>query len=385
MKKKIYYSSVGVHSYLKALIENPPEGYEFIVDNGENKKEFINSFKKRRFIVFLYKNIIKRFFNVFKFLNNFYYKQSPENIDLILSTGSLISEKRPWIIKILDSPFSMAGNDYHVFMKNKEAIEKALSSDYCKRIIVHTKIARKYMQKYFSKKVLKKVIILTPAIPGRIKKKSYKNKKGVNLLFMGSINNPEEFFLKGGLETLETFKILSEKYKNIKLFMRCKIPKEIKDKYKMKNVEFLESFLPPKEIEKLYSKSDIMLMPGYNYFIMAYLEAFSFGIPIVALDTYGVSEFIINGKNGFCIRPSESLPINSPEYPVNAKSTDFIRKIKEGDTSVIEELAKKAGILIENRKLREKMGKESQRMLKEGYSFEKKRRILKKIFDEAII
>jgi len=370
---------------VKNLLDNSPEGYEFVVPTENKKRDTINKLKKSRIANFLYKKLIRKFFNVWSFMNR-NRPLAPENIDLIFSTDLVVEENKPWVIKILDSPFSMAGNDYKIFKKSLKKLEKALSSKNCKAIIVHTQISKDYIKKYFSEDVLKKVVILTPAIPERVKEKRINSGKEFSMLFMGSINNPEAFYLKGGIEALETFKKLSEKYKNIKLIMRSSAPKEIIKKYSgLKNVEFLEGRLTDKEMNNLYNNSDILLIPGYNYFIMAYLEAFSYGIPIIALDTYGVSEFIINGKNGFLVKPSKNLPINSPDYPVNARSEQFIRKIKEVDHSVIEELMKKASILIEDRKLLYKMSKNCQKMFKEKYSWEAKNKKLKRVFDEALM
>src|SRR6185437_5748028 len=98
-------------------------------------------------------------------------------------------------------------------------------------------------------------------------------------------------------EALETFKILNEKYDNARLVVRCKMPVGLKEQYRMKNVEFLENQLEFEELKKLYANSDALIMPGYGgYSIMAYLEAFSYGLPIIALDSYGTSEFILEGK-----------------------------------------------------------------------------------------
>jgi glycosyltransferase involved in cell wall biosynthesis len=365
------------------LLKNPPQGYNFVVSCEKNKKFLMDIFKKLKFPVWIYKNLIKKYFNVLKIVNNMHYNPSKEKIDIILSTGTMVDENKPWIIKILDSPFSMAGHDYKLFLKNLNYIRRYLESDNCKSIIVHTNAAKKGFEKYFSKKIVKKIVLVNPAIPGDIVPKKKKFGK-IRLLFMGSINNPQEFFLKGGLETLETFKLVNEKYKNIELVMRCKIPSDIKDKYKLKNLIFLENFLSDEEMKKLYLSSDVLLLPGYNYFIMAYLEAFKYGIPIVALDTYGVKDFIKNGKNGFYVKPSKNLPINTPEYPANNRSKKFIEGIKKIDGKVIANLAKEVSILIENKKLREKMSKECQRLFLTKHSYRNKKKILKRIFDKAI-
>src|SRR3989344_2145701 len=124
-------------------------------------------------------------------------------------------------------------------------------------------------------------------------------------------------------------------------------------------------------------KSDKLFMPGYTYFIMAYLEALSYGLPILALDTFGVREFIVNGKSGFYVPPSDNLPIKDISYPSNMRTRKFLDGIGNVDLRVINNLTEKASILIENSGLREKMGEEALRLFKGKYSFKKKNRELK--------
>ncbi len=384
--KKVYYPQLGIHTYIQALINNPPKGYDFVIVDNPDKKKFINSVKKSPFAVWTYTKIIKKVFNVFGLVNKIYYSPSPKNTKLVFSTGPLVPEPKPWILKILDTPFSLGGNDYKVFLNNKDKIEKSLFSPHCKKIIVHTKRCFDHMSKYFSKELMKKVEIVTPAIPGEpIKRNIRKNNKGFTFLFLGSINNPDEFLMKGGLEALESFKMISSKYPGIKLIMRCKVPKDIKEKYSSLNgVEFVEEKVPFEELQKIYLKSDVLLMPGYGYFIMAFLEAFQYGLPIISLDTYGVDEFVKQGKTGFYVKPSSLVPTEVEEYPANVRSKNFAESILKGDSRVIRDLCSKMANLIEDRQLLENMSKTCQKEFSEKYSYSIKISKLKKIFDCAL-
>jgi len=383
MTKKIYYSSILTHNYVGNMMKNPPEGYEVITPNENNKKETINKLKKNKTIKFLYRKILRRFFNVWKYMNK-NPTPTPENTDIIFTVDSIVREEKPWIIKILDSPYSMAGNDYKLFIKNKKDIEEALEKNNCKAIIVHTRASMKLMKKYFNDKIISKTVLLTPAIPLEIKQRAEKDKKRFNILFMGSTNNPEAFYQKGGVETLETFKKLAEKYDNVRLVMRTKVPEKIREEYKhLKNVEFLERRLSDEELAELYQKTDILLSPGYNYFIMTFLEVFSYGIPIVGLDTYGVNEFIEDGKNGFLVKPSKMLPMDKPEFITEIGTDKYNKIIDKKDPEVINNLVNKIIILINDRELVKKFGEECQRMILEKYSYEEKNKKLKEIFDKA--
>jgi len=384
-KVKVYYPQLGIHTYVQALINNPPTGYEFVTTESPGKKKFISSVKKSPFAVWTYTKIVKKVFNVFGLINKIYSSPSPENTKLVFSTGPLIQEQKPWVLKILDTPFSLGGNDYKVFLKNKDKIEERLLSPYCKKIIVHTKRCFDHMNKYFSKELMKKVDLLIPAIPGNPIKRNPRSKDGLTFLFLGSINNPDEFLMKGGLEALESFKMIYSKYPNTKLIMRCKVPESIKNKYSsIQGIEFVEQKVPFEELQAIYLKSDALLMPGYGYFIMAFLEAFQYGLPIISLDTYGVDEFVKQSKTGFYVKPSPKVPTEVEEYPANVRSNKFAQSIMDVDNKVITALSDKMTKLIEDRQLLENMSRICQEEFSKKYSYNLKVAKLKKIFDEAL-
>ncbi|MBM3232286.1 glycosyltransferase family 4 protein [Candidatus Pacearchaeota archaeon] len=383
---KVYYPQLGIHTYMQSLIDNPPKGYEFVTIENPEKKKFIASMKKSPLAVWAYTKIFKKTFNVFGLINKIYYQKSPVEAKLILSTGPLIDEEKPWILKILDTPFSLGGNDYHVFLKNRDRIEKALLSPYCKKILVHSKACFLQMKKYFNREVMKKVQILIPAIPGELVERKVKDKnEGITLLFMGSINNPGEFLMKGGLEALESFRKIKEKYPKTKLIMRCKVPQDIKERYKdLEGIEFMEQKVSYEELKSIYLRSDTLLMPGYGYFIMAFLEAFQNGLPIISLDTYGVKEFVEQGKTGFYVSPSNHVPTKVEEYPANVRSDAFAKSVMQIDNKVIYALSKKIEKIILDRDLLEKMSAECQKAFKDKYSYSNKVNRLREIFNEAL-
>jgi hypothetical protein len=67
-KKKIYIYHITprMHSSMRFMIENPPEGYEFVVAENKNKKKMLHIFLNSRLIKFIYKKLIKKILNPLK-------------------------------------------------------------------------------------------------------------------------------------------------------------------------------------------------------------------------------------------------------------------------------------------------------------------------------
>jgi glycosyltransferase involved in cell wall biosynthesis len=381
--KKIYYYNLGIHTYVQHTIANPPEGYTFLSIDDRDRKNKMNALRKNKVLAFFYKKIVKRWFNVAPLLQRVYYKPAPAEVDLILTNGTIIEEQRPWILEILDAPHSLGGNDYQVFIKNIPRFERALASPFCKRILVHTEASKKECEKYFSSEIIKKIVKITPGIPDPKIRRFYR-KHPTTFLLMGSINNPSEFYIKGGLEALETFSRVARKHPESKLIVKCFVPSELREKYKIQQIEIIDRNLSSEEMHELYMKSDALLMPGHGYYLMAFLEAFSYGLPVISLDTYGVSEFVKNELNGFVIRPSEKIPYDDAQYPVSVRSEKFIEAIKTIDQRVIEDLVTATTRLIEDPALLRRMSSDTLRIFRERYTIEQKNAQLKKIFNAAL-
>ncbi len=288
---------------------------------------------------------------------------------------------KPWLLDIGDNPYSLAGYKYDFFIKNKKKIEDTLLRDNCKAITCANETAYNLMKKLFPKKILEKTTIIHNGVKFFKIDKKKEDKLFFQILFMGSSINPDDFFHKGGLETLEVFKKLSRKYSNIKLIIRCKLPRDIKEKYSMKNVIFIEEIIPYEKIINLYRDSDILLMPGHTA-CSAYYEAMSFGLPIVALDTCDTKDIVQNGKSGFLVKRSDKIPYDSLEYPLNVRSKIFVDSIKKIDQDVIKNLSEKVEILIKDSKLRQDFGKEGRKIIKTKFSIKQRNKKLKKILDK---
>ncbi len=367
-------------------------GYEFVVEEHQSKTDsLITRFSKNNFLKWIYKLTIKNIINPIEIKDReFSQKILPKDIDLIFSTSHLIiRDDKPWILDVVDKITSLEGYDYALYKKRKDYIRSILLHESLKKILVFTEACRKdFIDEFKSPEIEKKIEIVhitKPLFPKKRIAKSYK-KRQVNLLFIGSINNPDDFLIKGGLETLETFKYLQKKFSNLHLSIRCNIPPKIKEKYKdLPRLHIIEKILSQKELDNLYKSADIFMTPSHNLNGLAPVEAMSYSLPMIAIDTWAVEEVIIDNINGLIVKKSDKIDYAGEKIHLDTRNKHFLRQIQEIDNSLIKRLANKTERLIVNPKLRKKLGENGRKMVESGeFSFKKKQKLLKRIFDEAV-
>ncbi len=377
-KVQFYPSMHPLHTLYNTLLTNPPEGYEFIKLN--EGKSFVKKVKSSKILKGSYK-LFTKLFKINLFQNMVSKENVSEEIDIIYSTGVLYLGNKPWILDICDNPYSLSGYKYNLFMKNKKKIEDTLLKDNCKAITYSYETAYKVLKKHFCDEVLRKTKLVRFSVRDVVMQEKKDNKDFFQILFMGSINNPDDFFLKGGLETLEVFKKLSKEYPNIKLIVRSKIPEGVKEKYSMKNVIFIEERISYNEVDDLYKNSDVLLLPGHITGT-SLLEAMSFALPIIALDSYQANEYVTDNRNGFLIKPSNKIDYNYLEYPLDVRSKHFMNLIKEVDERVIKELSEKIEFFIRNPLSIKRFGEEGKKIAENKFSIKQRNEKLKKILDK---
>jgi glycosyltransferase involved in cell wall biosynthesis len=108
---------------------------------------------------------------------------------------------------------------------------------------------------------------------------------------------------------------------------------------------------------RYFLNSDIFIFPprepeGHPWVI---IEAMAAGLPIISTDQGAITESVIDGINGFIVEKQ------------NPK-----------------QIAEKLKLLIENKELRERMGKESRRLYEENFTEEKMVARLKNVFNTVL-
>lgn len=130
----------------------------------------------------------------------------------------------------------------------------------------------------------------------------------ITLLFLSRIAKD-----KGIYEALETYKILKNKYPNLKMIFAGDGPdleslKKLVFNQNLQHVEFL-GYIGGQKKRDAFTRSDIYIFPTFHREGMptAVLEAIVSGLPVVTRSVGGIKDFVKNGKMGFVTRSEEPM------------------------------------------------------------------------------
>lgn len=377
----LYPTTQKWHSLYNPIIKALEKRYNVIYQPIENKKVFLEKFKGIPFFRRFYHRFIRRFLS----LKDFYRIQGDvkEKYDLVFCSNIIPPFKCKYI---LDLEFVSALNGYDYSRLNKGEIKKSLEGEDCKKIICWNNTSYDTLVKTIDcSNFLNKITIIPFGIKSQ---KIYKDfeKKELNLLFVSSTNNPQDFELKGGILALEAYSILSKRYPPTKLYVRANIPARIKKIYSNPNIIFLEEKLSDSEMEKLFLKSDILLepVPGINLM----LECMTFMIPMIAFDAWIIPEMIIENKNGFLI--DSSYIFGDIKDMENYLANLHLNYLKLYDSKLLMKslgkFVEKTAILIENAKSRKKMALYSKALVSNSgkYSLDNRNKKMFKVIVDAL-
>ena len=186
-----------------------------------------------------------------------------------------------------------------------------------------------YTKKKINKKLQKITNIKTKVITNGIdtvKRKTKKNiNKTLNILCLSAIK-----FRKGQLNLVKSINLLNKKYKNFKVVFAGEVHEpnylemiqhEIK-KMKVQNKFKFMGHVNEKTKKELFKKSDLFVLlsedvnDDFEGFGLVYLEALSYGLPIIVSNQSGCSEFNFKHNSGLIVNPNEYKKIANFIYSI---------------------------------------------------------------------
>ena len=376
MKKPInVHILASSHPQFDEILDFPPRGVVFKTDRIKTK--YHNWFNKFRI------NLHHKLMAILPIPRLIKLKT---DADIIHSTRGIlqIRPNKPWIVD-LESGGIFTSFNYGALNNplTKKIIHDALASKNCKRILPQSEAAKLDLLKAIDcRDFMDKIEVLYLAMrPCKRKKKKRQDGK-IILSYVGKF-----FWGKGGQDVLEAYKILTKKYKNVELRFKGDVPEEYQN-LKLPGLKFIKRYLSREKLfDVMYLNADIFVLPttSDNYGVV-FLEAMSAGLPLIGAKSFTVPELIEDGKNGFLV----NNPYTWENYLLKGKRKGFRQKdyekdIKKVHPEVVRQLVEKLSLLIKNKKLRDKMGQESRRIIEKGkLSINERNKKLLRIYREAL-
>jgi glycosyltransferase involved in cell wall biosynthesis len=382
--KTVYYEPAGrLQVFDKQFLFHPPDGYEFTTKRTSWDRAISPAVNNDRLFFLVNLNILRKTVPVHlvkAYLEKL--KTIPGDVALTFSRNHLIFRNEPWVIHV-EWPTSLAGFSYTYFRACKKIIERVLNSYWCKGILTWSEIAKESIERNLQL-TSSEVHVVPLSVPAKDFVKSYDGRR-IRLLFVGSANIPGEFELKGANVLLDAFIQLDRRYSNLELVIRSDVSADFRRKcQKHSNIKLIEGIVGWERLEEEFKKADIFLFPGHHTPFNTILDAMSYELPAIVTDVYGNPELVQNGKTGFLIQRSKAVPYFHSNLVPDGVSTKFKRAIRTPDEAVVRSFVEKAGLLIEDEKLRRSMGKAARWEVEEGrFSLTNRNIILKRVLDKA--
>jgi glycosyltransferase involved in cell wall biosynthesis len=305
--------------------------------------------------------------------------------------------QNPWVIEIEDPTtlfYPLIENGHTARINIRESpyfpiVKTLLESEQCNGIITHVKSTARLLPKLFQSERISRKIHYTPLgvkLPRRWQRHDEPDETGtLDILFINSwCQVPANFFVRGGLDVLEAFAILHERYPQLRLTLRTTLPRLDDRHYRLIEsswVRVISRFLPAEDMESLLASSHIFVLPAARIHVVSLLQAMSYGLAVVTSDGWGIEEYVTHERNGLIVKG---------RYGKTSWADDQAGMLREQyepmytpDPEVVEGLVEAISQLVEDRDFRQRLGFTARLDVQNTYSLEHWNRGLKRALDKA--
>ena len=312
-------------------------------------------------------------------------RRIPSTNTLTYALDHCILREVPWVVEFsFELPYVLAGSENHLRIF-RSIFRRRLLARNCRKILFQLSVGKDAFLQTFGSVFSSKTALVPrgAAIRPEIRRTG---RDRVRILFVNSanINTQSSFFMKGGPDVIESYMRLVRNYANVELTFRSPVPANYRQLLiRLPNVRLLERPVSAERLEYEWQESDIFLHPHYITPSYAIIDAMSHGLPVVTTDTWGTSELVIDGKQGFVVH--NPLAANFTDGAIFHQSDPtYFRSILRGyQEPVVKALVERLSRLVEHHALREEMGHSSYtETTTGGHSMQRRNLSLAKQLDE---
>jgi glycosyltransferase involved in cell wall biosynthesis len=306
--------------------------------------------------------------------------------------------QNPWVVEIEDPttlfyPHVHNGVTYRAALTDSPyfpIVKTLLESDQCKGVITHMKSTADMVGTLFGSETIRAKIFHTPLgvkLPERWQRHEEDDDSGtINLLFTNSWHQMAgNFFLRGGLDVLDAFSVLHERYPQLRLTLRTNLPGlEVRYHRIIEEgwVRVVNRVLSAREMEELLAQSHIYLLPAARVHIVSLLQAMSHGLAVVTSDGWGFNEYVTHQHNGLMVKGRYDK-VSWADNEVGMLREDY-RTMYKSNPKVIRGLIRAVSRLVEDPTLRRRLGRTARRDVETTYNLERWNAGLREVFDRSL-
>ncbi|MDG6923364.1 MAG: glycosyltransferase family 4 protein [Nitrososphaerota archaeon] len=390
-----YQSNGGrLHSQVGSIFSYPPEGYRFIISKGAVDL-LLSPFVESDFWYFkVMAPVLRRSAQgEYKIPANYIQRKIEHSLhlgrkvgDLVYSWNHLVFEDHtPWVVD-LEYVWALMGYNETYTRMFGSVIRQRLEASSCKAILCYTELAARQIADTFGEgRIASKIRVVRRAVPPKVFTRDYSNNKPV-VLFLGTRNEPNAFDSKGGKEAVQAFIRARKMNPNMSMIVRSDIPPRLKPLYRQTDgVTVLSNRLTSKQLENLLRSVDMVLLPCHVTPSMAFIEAMSYGLPVITTNEHANGEIIRDSEDGIVVPCPRGIP--TFQDVVNGKSTmlNWEKKLAELQEDSVAALTDALLRLASDATLRKRLGQSGKAEVDRGrHSIVVRNAHLKSIFDDAI-
>lgn len=306
--------------------------------------------------------------------------------------------QNPWIVEVEDpttlfNPFFHNGQTHSLRPADSPyfpIVKTLLESDSCKGIITHMKSTAALVPTLFGSEIIRGKVFHVPLgvrLPKRWQRHTLDDAtEPIHLLFTNSWHqSPGNFRLRGGLEILEAFAILHERYPQLRLTLRTSLPLLEARQHRIIEegwVRVIHRFMSAEELSDLMAESHIYLLPAARVHIVSLLQAMSHGLAVVASDGWGFEEYVDHERNGLVVKGRYGK-VSWVDEQAGMLREDY-EPLFDPDPEVVQGLVDAVSRLVEEPGLRRRLGRNARRDVETIYNLERWNVGLKEVFDRAV-
>jgi len=306
--------------------------------------------------------------------------------------------QNPWVIEIEDPttlfyPLIQNGNTHRIQIPESPyfpIVKALLEADECKGILTHIHSTARMIPTLFqSDKIRDKVFYLPLGVKLPRRWQRHDEDPATDPIHLVFINSwcqvPGNFFVRGGLEVLEAFAILRERYPQLRLTLRTNLPPMIPPFRKIIEdgwVRVIDRFLSDEEMDALLAESHIFLLPAARVHIVSLLQAMAYGLGVVTSDGWGIEEIIQHERNGLVVKG---------HYGKTSWEDQEVGVLQENYASMflpnpemVAGIVEAVSRLVEDRALRKRLGRTARMDVQTTYNLENWNQGLKKVLDKVM-